>query len=100
LLVVGCLAGLVSLLVVCSLGQLDQLIDQSVGWWVRQALGRFVGQLIRWSVGTWQVVGSVFSVTQSVGRSVCRSVDQVVSWQVVGSVFRSLSRSGGRSGGW
>ncbi len=85
MLVVVCLAGLVSWLVVCSLGQLDQLIDQSVGWWVSPSGGRSmcqagfrsvcrsVDQVV--AVGTWQVVGSVFSVTQSVGQWVCRSVD-------------------------
>ncbi len=59
------------------------------------SVGRLVDQVI-----SWQVVGSVFSVTQLVGRSVCRSVDQVISWQVVGSVF-SVTQSVGRSvGGW
>jgi hypothetical protein len=69
-----------------------------VGRCVRQSFGQSVCRSVD-QVVSWQVVGSVFSVTQSVGRSVCRSFDQVVSWQVVGSVF-SVIQSVGRSVGW
>ncbi len=85
MLVVGCLAGFVSWLVVCSLGQLDQLIDQSVGWWISPSDG-------------------LRCVRQSFGRSVCQSVDQLagcwVGFLVSQSVDHSLARSVGRSIGW
>ena len=96
--------------------ELGSRVDSGLGscwglWSVLGVVGRFVGQMVRWSVGSaiaWPVGGGLVGVGRLAGRSADRLTGRLgraycsVSWLVGYSVGRLLGRWVGRlvSVGW